>query len=373
MEVNLINCPVCTFLNNPSNTNCDCCDSLLNPDSVAENNPLEDEFMKLTGESRSVATEYLGVTFNNLDKAVGLFFEDKERGVSNADYRNSVMDMFMSVLQSAMRREYQNPENVRDLTCQILYTRGRNNPHECEQCDSKAFLLSAKILSYESSFMNIIRMIPQEDLEHLKIESNEYENLAKDIISKIKETFLPKIITNLTNYISNAYFNRDELRKTYEMEYVEEYMDSRNGLEFRIIWDTLHQSESKLEKDKIDESLKLLVNSTEFHSYLNQSWESPIYNHPATKEAIQKLTKIKLIEKSDDYNDLKNKKCSICMEEFKPDGREVIRLKCHSFCSECILEWLENHNNNCPVCRKPVTEEPEKNHKEQVKNEEVYK
>ena len=73
-------------------------------------------------------------------------------------------------------------------------------------------------------------------------------------------------------------------------------MDSRNGLEFRIIWDTLHQSEDKLEKNKIDENLKTLVNSSEFHSYLNQSWESPIYNHPATKDAIDNLERTKLTE-----------------------------------------------------------------------------
>lgn len=369
MEVNLINCPVCTFLNNPSNSNCDCCDSLLNPDSVVENNPLEDEFMKLTGESRSVAKEYLGVTFNNLDKAVGLFFEDKERGVSNADYRNNIMDMFMSVLQSAMRREYQNPENVRDLTCQILYTRGRNAPHECEQCDSKAFLISAKILSYESSHMDVIRMISQEDLDILKIESSGYENLVKEIIKLVKEDFLPKIYDNLNKYIINAYFNRDELKVTFDMDYIEDYMNSRNGLEFRIIWDTLHQNVDKLDKDQIDEKLKILVNSSEFHSYLNQSWESPIYNHPATKDAIDKLKRIKLTEESNDYKDLKDKKCSICMEEFKADGREIIRLKCHSFCSGCILEWLENHNNNCPVCRNPVTDE--KNKKQKVEQENV--
>ena len=29
-------------------------------------------------------------------------------------------------------------------------------------------------------------------------------------------------------------------------------------------------------------------------------------------------------------------------EDFIPDGREVIMLKCHPFCSTCILQWLEN-------------------------------
>ena len=367
MASNLINCPVCTFLNNPNNTNCDCCDSLLNPDSNIEINPLEDEFMQLTGETRSIAKEYLEITFNNLDKAVGLFFEDKERGVTNADYRNNMMDMFMNVLQSAIRREYQHPENIRDLTCQILYTRGRNTPHECEQCDAKAFLICAKIISFESSYMDIIRLIPQEDIDHLKIESSGYENLVKEIVKTVKEDFLPKIYDNLNKYIISAYFNREELLKTYQPEYIEEYMDTRNGLEFRIIWDTLHQTINKLTKEQIDEKLKTLLNSSEFHSYLNQSWESPVYNHPASKEAIDNLERTKLIENSKDYKDLKGKKCSICMEEFKPDGMEVIRLKCHSFCSGCILEWLGNHNNNCPVCRQPVTKKC--NEKQKLNNE----
>ena len=134
-------------------------------------------------------------------------------------------------------------------------------------------------------------------------------------------------------------------------------MNQRNGMEFRIIWDTIHQGkDGKIEEDKIEDMLINLSQSSEFHSYLNQSWESPVYNHPASQEALSNLKKINLTNESKELDTLKGKKCAICMEEFLPDGREVVMLKCHSFCSGCILEWLENHNDTCPVCRKTVGE-----------------
>ena len=134
-------------------------------------------------------------------------------------------------------------------------------------------------------------------------------------------------------------------------------MNSRNGMEFRIIWDTLHQGkDGNIEEDKIEDLLDKLSKSEEFHSYLNQSWESPVYNHPASQEALNNLKKINLTKESKELETLKDKKCAICMEEFIPDGREVIMLSCHSFCAKCILEWLENHNDTCPVCRKCIND-----------------
>ena len=356
MNQNYTNCPVCTYLNNSNNINCDCCDSPLNIELNIQNNPLETEFMQLTGEPRSVASEYLKTTLNNLDKAVGYYFEDRERNINNSDYRNNMINLLMNVFQNNYTQtEYQHPENIRDLTCQILYTKGINTPHECEKCDSKAFLISAKIISYESNFMNIIRMISQEDINYLKIKSSGYENLIKEIIKLVKEDFLPKIYENINKYIIRTYLDRKLLEKNLSKEKIEQYMDIKNGLDFRIIWDTLHQSDNFLNKEQIDEKLKLLMVSTEFHSYLNESWEIQVYNHPASSDVIKNLEKKKLIENSKDYIELKGKNCSICMEEFKPNGMEIIKLKCHSFCSDCILQWLKNHNDNCPVCRKSVT------------------
>ncbi|KAK7301331.1 hypothetical protein RJT34_12193 [Clitoria ternatea] len=42
--------------------------------------------------------------------------------------------------------------------------------------------------------------------------------------------------------------------------------------------------------------------------------------------------------------------CPICMEDFKVGG-QACRLPCnHTYCSECILRWLDN-NKTCPICR----------------------
>nr|KYP43081.1 RING finger protein 115 family [Cajanus cajan] len=42
--------------------------------------------------------------------------------------------------------------------------------------------------------------------------------------------------------------------------------------------------------------------------------------------------------------------CPICMDEFKV-GDQACRLPCnHTYCSECILRWL-NNSKTCPVCR----------------------
>ena len=89
-----INCPVCTFLNDIENSHCECCDSPLRLD--VQENPLEKQFMDLTGEERSIAKEYLEVTRNNLDNAVALFFEDKERGVTNQEVLNQ-QNQFMNM------------------------------------------------------------------------------------------------------------------------------------------------------------------------------------------------------------------------------------------------------------------------------------
>ena len=351
----IVYCPTCTFLNNQSNTNCDCCDSPLLLDNPTENDPLEDEFMQITGEPRSSAQNYLRISNKSLDNAVSLFYSNNEE--QDESHNEELYNIFANALQSAFRREYQTPNNVKDLTCQLLYRRGRNEPHYCEMCDSRAYLVIAKVLIYKSNYNSIIRMISHEDLSNLESDSSKYNDIIKDILSIIDDFFLPKILENLNRYILDSYFNRDRLKKEdVELEAIEETMDYRNGPEFRIIWDILHQSKDKLDENEINEELKKLVTSEEFHSYLNQSWESPVYNHPASKDEISKLKKINLTKDVEEYKNLKDKKCSICMDEFLPDGREIIMLSCHTFCSKCILEWLENHNDTCPVCRKCIND-----------------
>ena len=350
----LINCPTCTYLNNQNNTNCDCCDSPLIPENSAENDPLEDEFMQITGEPRSSAQNYLRMSNKSLDNAVSLFYSNNEE---NEFQNEELYNIFMNAMQSALRREYQKPKDIKDLTCQLLYRRGRNEPHYCEVCDSRAYLVIAKVLSYKNDFNSILRMISHEDISNLESDSSKHNDIIKCVLTNIDDFFLPKILENLKRYIIDSYYNREKLRnENVELDDIEETMDYRNGPEFRIIWDILHQSKDKLDENEINEELKKLLSSEEFHSYLNQSWESPVYNHPASKDEISKLKKISLTEDEEEYKNLKDKKCSICMDEFLADGREVIMLSCHSFCAKCILEWLENHNDTCPVCRKCIND-----------------
>ena len=50
--------------------------------------------------------------------------------------------------------------------------------------------------------------------------------------------------------------------------------------------------------------------------------------------------------------------CSICLLEYS-ENDEIIQLPCderHFFHSGCITEWL-NKNNNCPLCKAPITQD----------------
>ena len=51
--------------------------------------------------------------------------------------------------------------------------------------------------------------------------------------------------------------------------------------------------------------------------------------------------------------DIKENKCSICLEEYI-ENNNIIKLNCeHQYHKECIKEWL-NINRNCPQCRKNI-------------------
>ena len=50
--------------------------------------------------------------------------------------------------------------------------------------------------------------------------------------------------------------------------------------------------------------------------------------------------------------------CIICKEEEKADPTS---LQCgHSFCCECITEWLSRYDGRCPECRAPATQMTDK-------------
>tara|TARA_E500000178_G_scaffold347522_1_gene400991 strand:+ start:1107 stop:2177 length:1071 start_codon:yes stop_codon:yes gene_type:complete len=348
-----IQCPVCTLNNSRSNTNCDICDSLLVPGSEPlENNPIEDEFMQLTGSSRSEAREYLSSTSNNLETAISYFYNDREMGINNSQYVASQVFQFIS---NAIRTSYEQPNDVDDLLCQYLYRIGINKPHYCVICDSKAYLLSIKLISSKDSIYNFIRVFRKEDLIKLSITEEKYNDFKNEIIDLINKKYMPKIITNLLTYFKEAKTNKEKILKNKSLDQFNEIMNSRNGPNFRIIWDTIFQYDQNLPNDQIEKSLKNLVESSIFHNFINNSWDTPIYNHPASKEIISNLKTFKLEKDCEEFKELKETNCSICMQEFLEDGREVTSLGCHIFCKDCIKEWLEKHNDTCPICRNTIS------------------
>ena len=70
--------------------------------------------------------------------------------------------------------------------------------------------------------------------------------------------------------------------------------------------------------------------------------------------AINNLPEITI----EDVNKLEegNKKCVICLEEFK-SKEKVTALPCiHFFHTPCIKNWVKK-NNNCPICKFELTRE----------------
>lgn len=55
------------------------------------------------------------------------------------------------------------------------------------------------------------------------------------------------------------------------------------------------------------------------------------------------------VEAEEEEEDLGN--CSICLDEMKCEGSEVIRTPCgHVYHESCIFRWLDN-SDSCPLCR----------------------
>ena len=64
------------------------------------------------------------------------------------------------------------------------------------------------------------------------------------------------------------------------------------------------------------------------------------------EEAIPNLTTI-------EFNEVNEKECIVCLEEFK-DTENISKLDCnHSYHDDCIQEWFQK-DRSCPLCRYQV-------------------
>lgn len=288
----------------------------------------------------------------------------------NSGRIDDLMTLFQDGFEEVTRYEY--PETIDQYTTQMLYTWGKNKPHYCVVCCSKAFITYIKVKNSEN--YNILRLIPNQIIDHNKIDSHEKKNkLINDILQNI-DKFYDDICNHVIKYFDTVYEKYEEAAKTnvdnpgLSNNTQRVFVDRNhflNELQFnfsrpyRIIWEALHQNDlsKKIPKSDRRKELDNLVKSETFVQFITNEWEVKTYNHPASEKAIAGLRHEKLIDQNKIIElNLANENCAICLEKFKV-GTEVTILKCHAFCKECIMPWLSQHNNTCPVCRKCIDDE----------------
>ncbi len=94
-------------------------------------------------------------------------------------------------------------------------------------------------------------------------------------------------------------------------------------------------------------------------------------NPPASKEVVKTLPMLE-INSEEELNKIPEieKDCSVCKEMFKL-GSKIVRMPCdHLYHDECILQWLELHNN-CLVCRYELATDDPDYEKRKEKNRSV--
>ena len=377
---------------NPLGANlCNVCNSTIKP--INDNEQLIESFIHMTNSSREIAIQFLGIS-NSINDAISLYFESNnisevviQQNVSSTDMINNLaselsdrFNMPSNIIQNIVttitsgsisdRNElfnmlgnnsqydsFQYPNNDKDFKIQILFGWGKNEPHYCRYCLSKAFFNFIKIKNTETS--NLINMVPEriftnqkinnnicERLEYLKTNLEGIDNMLDNICNRLSDTF--NTIYEIYEKLSTTDDHNDEIF----LDTVQE----RIGNNFRIIWETIHQNDlkQKFSKEQINKKLLDLVNTSTFIQFITNIWHTETHNHPVSDNVLEKLRyeKIDSEEKLKELN-LEKESCAICLEEFKNDNSEITMLDCHTFHKNCVLKWFET-NNTCPICRKKI-------------------
>ena len=380
-------CNNCQTLNPLGNTQCISCSNTLVP--MHNRDDIVQQFVNITAATREQAEPLLEIS-NSVDDAVNLFFDtggiesmdiDEENDDFNNQFNNLISNPRFSNLMQRVVSEVMSgqtdinsliqnvvnsqpfyyPKNSKELTMQLLYGWGKETPHFCEICCSRAFIKYVKVKKMEKH--EIINLIPEYILNRLKLNTTQKRNQCVDAILQEINCFFPELCQKLAETFKNVYYNFNIIKTKNPLDYSQRFLDrleQYNSQNFRIIWQSLHQSNLDLiipEEERITK-LNELSESQEFVSFVLQSWESKTYNHPAPKEVLDCLKQDLLDseEKLQQYN-LKDERCAICMDTFtvKPnEPTKITLLGCHTFCTECIMPWLQECNDTCPICRKKI-------------------
>jgi len=113
-----------------------------------------------------------------------------------------------------------------------------------------------------------------------------------------------------------------------------------------------------------DESMLRLINAlidrrtrisiTNLEEILNTQPDTP--GNPIDDDKLDRIkSQFSVLNNNFIKEHLKNKTCSICLDEYK-SRQHFINLGCnHGYHKKCIIKWLTSYNQNCPICRKDLS------------------
>jgi E3 ubiquitin-protein ligase BIG BROTHER-like protein len=160
----------------------------------------------------------------------------------------------------------------------------------------------------------------QKKLEKIKNENKNYQNLNKDLITKINE---------VTQYIEDE--RQRQVNAVRRRQLMTNYlMSMMMGLRRRNV----------VEYPNVD--------NMSYEELLDLEERMGKVSKGLSEEKIQKLKKEKYVK-----GKFSEDKCIICQYEYKIDEQLIILPCKHNFHLECIIEWLKKEKT-CPFCKSEI-------------------
>ena len=158
-----------------------------------------------------------------------------------------------------------------------------------------------------------------------------FQEELRKCLEKLKED-LRKSQAKLEKDLKKGQELEEDLRKNQEK--LEENF-RKNQEKFQ---EDLRKNQEKLQK----EFMRIFQEERRRRSRINE-------NNNAMNNILKQLqvTKIEDINKLNDQN----KKCVICLEDFKNDDKSIYLPCFHLFHEKCITDWINMKKGFCPFCR----------------------
>ncbi len=166
----------------------------------------------------------------------------------------------------------------------------------------------------------------------------------------------------------NPFFNVKETDNNYHLEIrgINNSLEEPTEMPFRVMQQLSNVLKSKCYCNNNQVSFELAIESNYFidiEEYLEEYFEDDDVN----KEKELTLKDKDINEIFGKYNritsntceEIKNDKCSICLEEYKTkEGYRIVECCNSVFHKKCIDKWCKSQHLNCPLCRHRFAAEP---------------